>query len=243
MRKYLVGLTGGIGSGKSAAAERFAAHGIACVDADIASRAVVEPGTTALTQIVDYFGQTMLNDDKHLNRSALRHVVFADTNKRQWLQQLLHPLITNYLKTHIAQASSAYVVLVNPLLIETRQNHWCDRVLVIHKGSLICDGQLDRLLDQFAPYREVSVEFDRTQDISRQSLKPYGELQNLSGCKATFLVSTQDLTNTVSALLNNFTIQDLTVTEPPIEDVIGRVFQAGITPEQDAAAARPILSS
>ena len=131
MRKYLVGLTGGIGSGKSAAAERFAAHGIACVDADIASRAVVEPGTTALSQIVDYFGQTMLNDDKHLNRSALRHVVFADTNKRQWLQQLLHPLITNYLKTHIAQASSAYVVLVNPLLIETRQNHWCDRVLVI----------------------------------------------------------------------------------------------------------------
>ncbi len=119
----------------------------------------------------------------------------------------------------------------------------CDRVLVIHKGSLIYDGQLDRLLDQFAPYREVSVEFERTQDISRQSLKPYGELQNLSGCKATFLVSTQDLTNTVSALLNNFTIQDLTVTEPPIEDVIGRVFQAGITPEQDAAAARPILSS
>ncbi len=115
----------------------------------------------------------------------------------------------------------------------------CDRVLVIHKGSLIYDGQLERLLDQFAPYREVSVEFERTQDISAQNLKSYGELQTLSGCKATFLVSTQTLTRTVSALLNDFTIQDLTVTEPPIEDVIGRVFQAGITPEKDILLRAP----
>ena len=105
----------------------------------------------------------------------------------------------------------------------------CDRVLVIHKGSLIYDGLLDGLLNQFAPYREVSIEFDRTQTISQQVLAPYGDLQTLEGCTATFLTSTDDLTSTVSALLNDFTIQDLTVTEPPIEDAIGRVFQAGIT--------------
>ena len=106
----------------------------------------------------------------------------------------------------------------------------CDRVLVIHKGSLIYDGELDSLLEQFAPYREVSVEFERSQNVDSQTLRPYGELQKLAGCKATFLVSTSELTDTVSKLLNNFTIQDLTVTEPPIEDVIGRVFQAGSTP-------------
>lgn len=103
----------------------------------------------------------------------------------------------------------------------------CDRVLVIHKGSLIYDGQLERLLDQFAPYRKVSIEFDRTQNISQQTLKPYGDLQTLEGCKATFLVGTRELTDTVSTLLNHFTVQDLTVAEPPIEDVIGRVFESG----------------
>ena len=104
----------------------------------------------------------------------------------------------------------------------------CDRVLVIHKGSLIYDGQLENLLKQFAPYKEVSIEFERTQNITQSMLLPYGNLQTLEGCQATFLVSAQTLTDTVSKLLNNFTILDLTVTEPPIEDVIRRVFQAGI---------------
>ncbi|MFK8183310.1 MAG: ATP-binding cassette domain-containing protein [Phormidesmis sp.] len=105
----------------------------------------------------------------------------------------------------------------------------CDRVLVIHQGTLIYDGLLDGLLDRFAPYREVSVEFDRQQNIDQAKLTPYGDLQTLEGCKATFLVSTGDLTSTVSKLLNNLKIQDLTVTEPPIEDVIARVFASGKT--------------
>ncbi|MGI8935497.1 MAG: ABC transporter ATP-binding protein [Phormidesmis sp.] len=103
----------------------------------------------------------------------------------------------------------------------------CDRVLVIHQGSLIYDGLLDGLLTQFAPYREVSVEFERHQSIDRASLLSYGDLQSLEGAQATFLVSTDELTATVSRLLNNLKIQDLTITEPPIEDVIGKVFQTG----------------
>lgn len=103
----------------------------------------------------------------------------------------------------------------------------CDRVLVIHKGSLIYDGLLEGLLAQFAPYREVSVEFDRQQPIDAKILAPYGSLQTLEGSAATFLVSTQDLTQTVSDLLSNLKVQDLKVTEPPIEDVIGKVFQSG----------------
>ena len=103
----------------------------------------------------------------------------------------------------------------------------CDRVLVIHQGRLIYDGLLDGLLDRFAPYREVSVEFGRDQDIQKEALMRYGDLQTLDGCQATFLVSTSELTHTVSSLLSELKIQDLTITEPPIEDVIGKVFQAG----------------
>ena len=131
MGKFLVGLTGGIGSGKSAAAEHFETLGITCVDADIASRAVVEPGQPALQAIVDHFGQQLLTSEGTLDRTALRHLVFADPAQRRWLQNLLHPLISAWLRERIETATSAYVILVNPLLIESAQHTWCDRVLVI----------------------------------------------------------------------------------------------------------------
>ncbi len=105
----------------------------------------------------------------------------------------------------------------------------CDRVLVIHQGNLIYDGLLDGLLEQFAPYREVSIEFDSTQPITKDQLLTYGNLQTLEGCKATFLVPADALTHTVSNLLNTLTIQDLSIAEPPIEDVIAKVFDAGKT--------------
>jgi dephospho-CoA kinase len=131
MRKFLVGLTGGIGSGKSAAAEYFEKLGITCVDADIASRAVVEPGQPALQAIAAHFGADILAPDGALDRARLRHLVFADAGERSWLQSLLHPLISSWLREQIDEAESAYVVLVNPLLIESGQNTWCDRILVI----------------------------------------------------------------------------------------------------------------
>lgn len=103
----------------------------------------------------------------------------------------------------------------------------CDRVLVIHRGSLIYDGLLDGLLEQFAPYREISLELDRSQPIDAATLQTYGNLQSLEGCKATFLTKSDELTQTVTRLLNTLKIQDLTITEPPIEDVIGKVFETG----------------
>lgn len=131
MKNWLVGLTGGIGSGKSAAADRFASHDVAVLDADLASRAVVAPGETALDTIAREFGRDILLADGALDRTKLRHIVFADENKRRWLQRLLHPLISEYLRRHIEQADSAYVILVNPLLIESKQAAWCHRILVI----------------------------------------------------------------------------------------------------------------
>ncbi len=105
----------------------------------------------------------------------------------------------------------------------------CDRVLVIHQGNLIYDGLLDGLLEQFAPYREISIELDRTQPIDKTTLATYGNLQSLEGCQATFLVESDKLTQTVTHLLNTLKIQDLTITEPPIEDVISKVFETGKT--------------
>ena len=105
----------------------------------------------------------------------------------------------------------------------------CDRVLVIHQGDLIYDGLLDGLLEQFAPYREIAIEFERDQIIDKDQLLTYGNLQTLEGCKATFLVPADDLTDTVSNLLNTLKIQDLSIAEPPIEDVIAKVFETGST--------------
>ena len=128
---YLVGLTGGIGSGKSAATDRFSAHNIAIVDADVASRAVVQPGQLALKQVAAHFGEGIIDDTGQLDRAQLRHRVFAEPAERRWLQALLHPLINSYLKTEIKAAQSPYVILANPLLIESGQYVWCDRMLII----------------------------------------------------------------------------------------------------------------
>ena len=128
----IIGLTGGIGSGKTAAANRFAAaHGIHVVDADQKSRVVVEPGRPALAHIVDRFGDAMLLDDGTLNRAALRETVFAAPQQRQWLEQLLHPLIRDEIITDLYSATSPYALLVSPLLVESGQNSLTSRVIVV----------------------------------------------------------------------------------------------------------------
>ena len=127
----LVGLTGGIGSGKSAAADYFQTLGIDVVDADLASRTVVEPGQPALEKIAEHFGSNILDPHGQLDRAALRKKVFSDVAERKWLQQLLHPLINNYLVEQVNAAHSGYCLLVNPLLIESGQQQWCDIVVVV----------------------------------------------------------------------------------------------------------------
>jgi ABC-2 type transport system ATP-binding protein len=102
----------------------------------------------------------------------------------------------------------------------------CQRVLMIQRGQLIYDGSLDGLLEQFAPCREVMVELK--QERSPADLESFAHLQSLEGHIAHFLVPQEDLTRTISTLLAHLEVVDLTVTDPPIEDVIGRVFQAGV---------------
>ena len=131
MSDYIVGLTGGIGSGKSTVASAFAALGITVVDADDIAREVVLPGSAALAAITARFGADCLLADGSLDRAALRRIVFREPAERQWLEQLLHPLIRQRLQALLAAASSPYALLVSPLLLETNQRQLCQRVIVV----------------------------------------------------------------------------------------------------------------
>jgi dephospho-CoA kinase len=130
-KPWILGLTGGIGSGKSAAAQCFVDLGVHLVDADNAARWVVEPGRPALAQIAEHFGPSVLQADGTLNRSALRELIFKDPQQRVWLESLLHPLIREEIRQYLARAESAYAILVSPLLLETSQHQMVQRVLVI----------------------------------------------------------------------------------------------------------------
>jgi dephospho-CoA kinase len=130
----IVGVTGGIASGKSTVARAFAAHGIPWVDADDVAREVVEPGEPALAEIAERFGPRVLQADGSLNRRALREIVFADESERRWLESVTHPRIRQRIVAHLErlQAEGApYVLLVSPLLFESGQSEMADRCLVI----------------------------------------------------------------------------------------------------------------
>lgn len=131
MAKFVVGLTGGIGSGKSAVSDRFAKLGIKVVDADVASRVVVEPGRGALEAIEAHFGPDVIAEDGTLNRARLRQIVFDNEAERKWLEALTHPLINQYLREELANARSPYAILAHPILIETGTARICTRVLVV----------------------------------------------------------------------------------------------------------------
>lgn len=128
---FIVGLTGGIGSGKSAAGQCFRNLGITVVDADQASRKVVEPGMPALDAIAEHFGNEILLPDGALNRAALREAIFTDRDAKLWLESLLHPLINQWTRAQLAAATSPYAILESPLLLEMGQNALVDRVLVV----------------------------------------------------------------------------------------------------------------
>ena len=127
----IVGLTGGIGSGKTTVSDKFLKLGIHIVDADIVAREVVEPGTLALNQIAQHFGADILTKSGELNRTKLREIVFANPDGKAWLNALLHPLIRQEMFSQLHQASSPYSILVAPLLIENKLDKLVDRVLVI----------------------------------------------------------------------------------------------------------------
>jgi dephospho-CoA kinase len=156
----IVGLTGGIGSGKSTIVRLFADQGVHWVDADDVAREVVVPGTPALKAISEHFGKDILLDSGELNRAELRSWIFQDDTERQWLEQLLHPLIREAMLEQLKpqRYDLPYTLLVSPLLLETDQHTLVDRIVVIDvpvevqiKRTVSRDGntpeQVQRIID------------------------------------------------------------------------------------------------
>jgi len=127
----IIGLTGGIGSGKTAVSDTFKSLGIDIVDADVSSRRVVEKGQPALDAIRAHFGDDVLDSGNNLDRAKLREIIFNNSKERAWLEKLLHPKIAENIKDQLENSESPYCVLVSPLLLETEQKSYCSFVLVV----------------------------------------------------------------------------------------------------------------
>lgn len=119
--RFILGLTGGIGSGKSAASQWFEQQGIEVIDADVVAREIVEPGQPALNQIQTVFGDWCLQEDGQLDRRALREYIFNNPEARKNLEAITHPFIRNEIIRQLNAANSPYAILVSPLLFETNQ--------------------------------------------------------------------------------------------------------------------------
>lgn len=130
-RPFRVGLTGGIASGKSTVAKFFGALGVPIIDTDQLARDVVEPGQPPLERLVERFGRSILTDDGHLDRPALRAIVFSDPKARADLEALTHPAIGAAVEARSAEAGGIYQILVIPLLVEKNLGSQLDRVLVV----------------------------------------------------------------------------------------------------------------
>ena len=128
---FVLGVTGGIGSGKSAATDIFSSLGVKVVDADILSRVPVQKGEAGLVEIEKRYGKKILLSSGELNRKKLREIIFEKVEEKIWLENLLHPLIADLISHELKSSTSIYTILASPLLFETKQSNHCNETLVI----------------------------------------------------------------------------------------------------------------
>jgi len=187
---FILGLTGGIGSGKSAATRYFETLGIKVVDADIVAREVVEPGETAWLAIKERYGSDALLSDETLNRAWLRQKVFAEPEERTWLESVTHPAIRDSLIQQLNNAQSAYAILASPLLFESGQSALVNRTLVVDvpvetQVKRACnrdnndEAQIRRIIEAQMPRQERCDKADDVVDNSGLLEDLYQQLQPL----------------------------------------------------------------
>lgn len=156
MSQFRVGLTGGIGTGKSTVAHLFHELGVSVIDADVVARQVVEPGKPALERIIEHFGTEVIQNG-HLDRAVLKRRVFSRPEERKWLEQLLHPEILSEIALQALKSEGLYCLLVIPLLFETHYQEALDYIIVVdcdpalqRERVLSRDGISEALFDQMA---------------------------------------------------------------------------------------------
>ena len=169
----IIGLTGGIGSGKTATSDAFKSLGIDIIDADMSSRRVVERGQPALEDIQDHFGSDILDSENNLDRAKLREIIFQDPKERVWLEELLHPKIAQHIKDQLESSKSPYCVLVSPLLLETEQKSFCSSVLVVDVPE---ESQISRTSKRDGVSEEQVKSIIATQINREQRLKQADEI-------------------------------------------------------------------
>lgn len=131
MRPLVVGLTGGIGSGKSVVAQLFADLDVPVIDADQLSRELVVPGSRVLKAIIAHFGEKIIDTQGQLQRHRLREIIFQSPSDKEWLEQLLHPAIYENIQKQIDKIEAPYLIVVIPLLLEVGRRDFIDRILVV----------------------------------------------------------------------------------------------------------------
>ena len=166
---FVVGITGGIGSGKSAVTDHLETLGITVVDADKVARVVVEPGTPGLAAIAEHFGEDILLADGRLDRAALRKIVFDNPDERKVLEGITHPRIRDEISRQLSEANSPYVVLSSPLLLESGQNTFANYVVVVDvpeevqlTRTMARDNNSEALVKQI-----MAAQLDRKTRLSR----------------------------------------------------------------------------
>ena len=171
-KHYIVGLTGGIGSGKTTVAKLFAELNIDSVDADDIAKEVVAPGSDCLQKITSHFGQEILQADGSLDRKKLRTIIFDTPAERKWLESITHPAIRQGILERLQATCSDYTLLVHPLLFETQQNQLCQATIAI---SVPLSTQIDRvsIRDNTDPQSVQKIIDTQLADSARRNMADY----------------------------------------------------------------------
>ncbi|MFD2178782.1 dephospho-CoA kinase [Veronia pacifica] len=197
---YIIGLTGGIGSGKTTVAKLFAEHGVEIIDADIIARQVVKPGTDGLAAIAEKFGKNILTLDGELDRTRLREKIFANPKDKEWLNNLLHPMIRKRMIEDCEQATSSYCLLVVPLLVENNLTSLTNRVLVIDVSE---ETQIERTIARDSVSRQQVENILASQATRDQRIKAANDLITNDSNSDTLKEQVVVLHNKYLALANN----------------------------------------
>ena len=180
---FILGLTGGIGSGKSAASHWFESKGICVVDADVVAREVVQKGQPALQSIQQTFGDWVLLENGELNRKALREHIFKEPTARHQLEAITHPAIRQSIILQLHNATSAYAILVSPLLFETNQYELVQRSLLIDTSIELqiqrASQRDDQSIEQIKKIISVQMSREKKLALADDIVVNDGELEHL----------------------------------------------------------------
>lgn len=168
VRMLIVGLTGGIGSGKTAVSDRFEVLGVPVVDTDLISRQLVEPGHPLLKTLIREFGASYLDASGQLDRTALRRLIFSDPQARDKLESILHPAIRQEAETQLSQLQADYAIMVIPLLAENGADYSLDRILVVDAPE---SQQIRRVMQRDGSSRESAQNILDSQASRAQRLR------------------------------------------------------------------------